>query len=376
MKTMAEIVESIKNEAFTENNSGKLPKRVALLLALIMLTTMLASCDEFDKPGHGRPETTKNPAGQETENPEFPTYEYLEIEDFVGTPSKARDCGLRAFENFDFSGCFINGTFGQDLKNKVNYFLSDEYDLSSMSQEGLCSTLALWNYVGADHDRENVEIDFTYVFDSDWTHKIISTSDDFALVSKAPSGELFVTGFKDGKFKNELGLVNADSIKILKAVSSISTYNEILEYSRKEFFGQIAQQALGESLNVYAGAVMRDKYGNDIPIQDLECSINGITFFHANGGILAKSTVNEGISEDYIDQLLEQETIIEVSTGEDTEPERTRPVMDSYETEPPVISPDDVYPDYEEETTQPETEAEIDPEVSFNEEPSDEEVAE
>ena len=343
---------------FTERNRGKLPQKVAGLLALTMLTSMLASCDEFGHPGHG------NDTGEQ-ETIEIPTYEHLEIEEFVGEPIDPKECGLRAFDYFDFNNKFVSNNFLDQFETEIKYYLSDEYEHKAGDYDAYFA-LALWGFADDSYGRTNFEIDIYYVFNSDWTHKIVSTTNDFAMVSKSPSGELFMTGFVDGKLKNELGLIKDDEISQLQKQSTSVKYNQMVDIARKSFLGQVLslkrQRKLGGS---GVGALQwYDKEGNLLPAEELECEVLGLIFLHENGGILAKSNVNEGIAENYIDNLLENETIIEV-TEVPTEEERTKKIPER-QTEPkwtePIITPEDDMPNRGEEvTTTPETEAEIEP---------------
>lgn len=356
MRTMTEIVESIH----ANGNRGKLPQKVAGLLALTMLTSCLASCDEFSLSGHGH--GTSDPDIEENIEPEtleLPKYEHLEIEEFVGEPLDPYECSLGFFYKFDFSRSFSGGFFGKQLENDFNRYFSDDYEWNGFDIERF-TAFALWKYSDEDYGRENIEIDISVV-ESNWTHKIISTETDFALVSKAPNGKLYVTGLMDGKLKNDAGLIDAKSITSLKEISSNATYNEILDYTRKEFCGQLFELSKDKDIIFDLHADTYDRDGNVLPVKEMTVAISRVLFMYKDVGIMADAKLTEGIPEDYIDQLLEQETIMEVIT----EPEETR-WRPERPTEPewtePIITPEDDLPNWgEEETTTAETEAEIEP---------------
>ncbi len=342
-------------------NTRKLQSIITGLLAVLLLVSTLAACGEF---GHRGNDTNE----QET----------IEIPE---GPLDPDECGLQVFEYFDFTHCFEGGSYGEKLKKDFDYFMSEEFeltdDISAMQYSAFSTCLALKNLVGKGNERKNVEIDISDLMGSYWTHKIISTQTDLAMISKAPNGKLYVTGLVDGELKNDAGFIDERSVPNLQRLSEPAIYNAMLDCARKEFFGQLWD--LKKSRKITMNTVLTTAIGDKILSKDeLICQISSIHFMKDGFGIIAKAYVTEDISEDYIDQLLANETIVAVPDDlpvrtwpeEETkkEPEETR-YKPTAPSGPPVwIEPEtpEPQPDWEEgettaEETETETEAEVDP---------------
>lgn len=271
MKTMTQIVESIKNaelrafaiklqqkleqaknaivskkkkvsgaeqsalrnsvSKFADANRGKLPQKVAGLLALTMLTTMLASCDELDGPGFGRPggegTTTSENIGSDE------GYEKL----------LASELGLfGVLKELDFAYLYYSEEGQEFLDEYYAKFLSEvekypgEPDIVSYSGYNVYRNLTsesdkrlniIWSM-----DSENTK--------SDWSHTLVSTADDFALLSEI-GGQYFITGFVNGKvYDGTRGIGSKDFATLQKAVKQ-NGYEETMNKCRDEFWGLMAR---------------------------------------------------------------------------------------------------------------------------------------
>jgi hypothetical protein len=367
MKTMTEIVESIKNQEL------KLPQKVAGLLALVMLTTMLASCDEFDKPGHGRPHGTKEPTIEDTVDPEIPTYEHLEIEEFTGEALDPMDCGLSVIKDFGLQSIFDMGADVNYIDRKYKGYLESKDDVKFNDEIETC--FAIKSLINDNGTVKNVEftVSSKRIQREGWTHKIVLTENDFALVSIAPSGETFITGFNNGTFQNQAGFIDNDTIKLSLSMYSQAKYSEILNYAKKSFVNKLMLLSESNKLTIACGI---DNFLDTDNFKEYNVVMSGVVINNENLKAIGAMSVSYNVSHDYIDKIIENESInTDYVTSEETVWE---PITDPHNNEVVTLDPSLVPPQYDEdytgddglfdegETTGASTEAEIEPDVTLD----------
>ena len=278
MKTMTEMVESIKNQKlrtfatklqqkleqartaiiskkkkvseaeqsalrnsvsrFTEQNRGKVSQKVAGLLALAVLTTCIASCDEVDEPGDQRPhETGDRVEGLTTETNMEQNLEY-------DIPSN--DFGMYGFlAEIDFGeliGNHDNATYWEKLIEECQKKQKQNVSAGEFSMEE-CLAIA-YNQLLIDNGRyDNVVFHINNLIPnrSGWEHKIVSTQDEFALLSKDSKGNFYVTGLYNNEIRNDAGIINDRSEKIIVSHIKSNGYIQTLRETKRSFFSKLIQ---------------------------------------------------------------------------------------------------------------------------------------
>ena len=216
-------------------------------LAAVMLVSMLASCNPQSQGGDtGKTETTTE---VETEdNYVFPADLEIpeQIEDF-----DVADYGIGApFDDTDFN-FILNEKIGSacfdEMEEKFGEYKSYS-DVKGMDKKAeyvrYRNSLVL---SGLDYEKSRRNVALVLDIDDEdtngWVHTLVSTSDDFALVSRDSEGNAYLTGLVDGEIRSDAGFMSEETFKNTYKLIDQNGYDEALNIIRKEFFGYLAGKA-------------------------------------------------------------------------------------------------------------------------------------
>ncbi len=357
MKTMTETL---------EEQRGKLPQKVTGLLALTILTAMLASCDEFDKPGHERPHETGNSV--ESSTTEINSDQNVEY----NIPSN--DFGMHGFfAEIDFGeliGNRDNARYWEELIEKCQVKQQQNLSASEFSIEE-CLAIA-YNQLLNDNGRyDNVVFHINNLIPdrSGWEHKLVSTQDEFALLSKDAKGNFYVTGLYNNEIRNDAGMIDDRSEEIIADYIKLNGYEKALSETKCSFFSKLIQLNMqredGTIKSFVSAGVSITKDPN------FHATYSGhITSLNFAYGYTTTSIVEPQyqIPDRYIESYIEQggatrpDDNHEHATNKVPEviiPENPDAIPPHYKED---ITEEDIFGN-EEETTEASTEEEIEPEV-------------
>ena len=283
-------------------------------LAAVMLAGMLAGCDGGLVGMLFWPEESVD---DEIVNIE--KYSTLEVEevDFAGDIS-AIEYGLTTFGVFDNKELATSNVNTNEFLKMYNDVIAnpDSYNWEFGNEE-LCMAIA--NVSNPDKERANMLL--TYYDDSTgWEHNIVSTNYNFALESINPNGDVFLTGFVNGRLENDLGFIDKDTIKIMKEVAKNYSYNEIVNTIRQEFFAVIFVKDVEKKVVLVSwGADAVDENDNYIPNKDRDYRIISVEVRNdkKTQGILFKADYD--VPENYFDVLLESGKVVDKNTEAEIE---------------------------------------------------------
>lgn len=274
MKTLTEIVNRIKKKKvsgaeksalqtsvaeFTEKNRGKLPQKVAGLLALTMLTSMLASCDEF---GFGEISGTLD--GTETSE--------IQI-----NPDEIYNNGIS--ELYGLTGIFSEMNFKEMIMNtsndNYNYVMSAYNEVVKRLEESETFMARDWGlqernsmFIGSILSGENGNVIINVDTDG-WKHKIIMTENDFFMISEDTNiSEFYLTGFCGNEFFSDLGMPYDESKELVnKMLKESDCYDILVQRLKGEFCGALLKGAscLGNGNGVKYYLV---DFGGSLPIKE------------------------------------------------------------------------------------------------------------
>lgn len=303
MKTMREIADSIENpkmralatelmeklegvrgaiqdkrkkgESVTETENASLKASVAnyvkkgLSVALVtaMLTTCLASCEMGKNPEN----TTNNGVGGDDTKIEEVETDYtkakLVVKEPVTTSISADECSLGALKAFDLTDILTDSESFSELDGLYKGLLSAEeyYD-----KDNTTAMLALCLWKMADNNGDHRRVMFVQKDEQvGWEHRLISSETGLVLVSNDKSGKTYLTGLVEGSLRNDLGLISDEQIAVFKDLATEMNYIEIVDYTRKNFFGDMHEEILAGHL------------GYEMYIENKEVEGKGILFAKA-----------------------------------------------------------------------------------------------
>ena len=289
---------------------GFVKRGLPMTLAVLMLTSMLASCDEL---------SLSMPFGGEEVTTEAETLPYYNP---AFTPS---GFGLGpVFDQIRYKDFILGGVGSSYFDEKAELYRDvDPFSLRGL-EKGACNRYGMYSaFAGLDKPNINVELSITNATDSNnngWTHSIVSAGDDFALVSKDAEGNVKITGMYNGEIRSDAGFLDETVYTGIKMLVNQMGYEEAVVYSRKEFFGVLYSMVekgtfMNSSLNINGGmgaSVTKDKNGNVVA----EYAMYPLSF-SKDGTDLTIFMPNQNIPDNYIDQVLSGE--IESSSEEVSE---------------------------------------------------------
>jgi hypothetical protein len=373
-------MKTIPEKAIPIENRVKVPQMIAGLLALTMLTACLASCDAFDKPSGENTIASENVDLDED-------HEKL----------LASELGLiGVLKELDFAYLYYSEDGQEFLDEYYEKFLSEvekypgEPDIVSYSGYNVYR-----NLTSESDKRQNIiwSIDSKNT-KSDWSHTLVSTADDFALLSEI-GGQYFITGFVNGEIYDGTRGIGSKDFPILQKAVSKNGYEETMNKCRDEFWGLMARYDSSKAEKYKLDAWIEEKWVFEDdgitpkPPTEFKYIFTKIGIDSLKTGKeIARIDFEYDIPDDYLDQYLrianqngqfngggnkhpnhfddyyyENETEFEETTIYE---EPTEKVTEK-ETRPDWLPPE-CWEDYteetfpEEETTEASTEAEIDPE--------------
>ena len=372
-------MKTIPEKAIPIENRVKVPKMIAGLLALTMLTACLASCDAFDKPSGENTIASENVDLDED-------HEKL----------LASELGLiGVLKELDFAYLYYSEDGQEFLDDMHSEFLKGVEENPGEVSINKDKYNVYFNLTSESDKRQNIiwSIDSKNT-KSDWSHTLVSTADDFALLSEI-GGQYFITGFVNGEiYDGTRGIGSKDFATLQKAVKQ-NGYEETMNKCRDEFWGLMARydssRAEGYRLNAWTSQIFvfeddgvtlkpptEHKYiftkigidslktGKEIARIDFEYDIPDdyldqyLRIANQNGQFNGGGNKHPNHFDDYYyedETEFEETTIYEEPTEEVTEKETYPDWL------PPECREDyteETFP--EEETTEASTEAEIDPE--------------
>lgn len=372
-------MKTIPEKAIPIENRVKVPKMIAGLLALTMLTACLASCDAFDKPSGENTIASENVDLDED-------HEKL----------LASELGLiGVLKELDFAYLYYSEDGQEFLDDMHSEFLKGVEENPGEVFINKSKYNVYFNLTSESDKRQNIiwSIDSKNT-KSDWSHTLVSTADDFALLSEI-GGQYFITGFVNGEIYDGTRGIGSKDFPILQKAVSKNGYEETMNKCRDEFWGLMARYDSSKAekyrLNAWTEEkwVFEDDGITPKPPTEFKYIFTKIGIDSLKTGKeIARIDFEYDIPDDYLDQYLrianqngqfngggnkhpnhfddyyyENETEFEETTIYE---EPTEKVTEK-ETRPDWLPPE-CWEDYteetfpEEETTEASTEAEIDPE--------------
>ncbi|MBE6558348.1 MAG: hypothetical protein E7661_04990 [Ruminococcaceae bacterium] len=297
---------------------GFIKRGLPLILAVLQLTSMLASCDELgNNPGQGNHGTTNETAvgsveGEHTEDKNESSNQHeQEVYPTIKNPELER-YGLNGFfAGLQFEDVFVTMSSREYLERNFNDLLKKMEGPERV--DSATDRYTFWLGKMAYDYYENVILDI-YLderqFNPQYKSILVITEDhDFALISEdLTSSDKFVTGFAKGEFRNDLGMCSDIGVEQINRMIDTIGYENVSDGVRQSFFGTLLMVGHDYSNRFrygyiqLSGGISRD---NDIPsIYYGNCSD---MLFMGSEGILAELTPSYNESHNTIDELLEKE---------------------------------------------------------------------
>lgn len=317
-----------------KNAGGGIFRKVAAVLAAAILVTMLSSCDELtedlvnnsptvEDSAEGSEDATFDDNNPEEDGPsdDKPTetpvagvdfnievYKTLEIEDFDSEPMVPFSCGIGLLELLNYQSIMTESTTSKDFNAVYENIIRDPYSHDWVLEDFNRSAIGDISY--PHQKRKNVSIVFKDEYFG-WEHRIVSTDSNFAMESIDENGNIFLTGFVNGRFENDLGFINNDTIKILKEVAKKYSYNDIVNVVRQEFFCSL--YARNNKKNVYLSFTSKrlDAEGQMIPDAEVVTVLNSFMVANDDMSWITKASINYNIADNYFDKELESGKVVD-----------------------------------------------------------------
>ena len=293
-------------------------KMVAILLAVIMLVGILASCDKSDNPTLPQDDQVDDREEAPEENVKdedfiegvdfnVEKYKILEVENFTSEPYPTPYIEtLLSLINFEkmLEKPTSTKVLMSDYDKIVNADISSYVDLIDGGEMNPFLCLALDDLSNPSKKRSNFAISCDSV---DWTFRVVSTDYNFALIAIDSDGNVFLTGFVNGKFENDLGFIDQESVALIKKVAEKYSYNYIVNAVRREAMAEMYDRTMSDDASVVALQVekFRDTDGNIMHYSQWTQSLDRIIFHHPATGSRLDGMVSYDVSEDYFDKLFE-----------------------------------------------------------------------
>lgn len=329
---------------------------IAIILAVTMLATIFVGCDEPDEPDDEMPgtEDTEKPGTEDTEKPDdpgteepgnkedsenpddealvelpdqgvegvdfnVPVYEKLEVEEFNTKPYNMHSCGqvFLLLNRINLGEMITGPSNSETLLSHYDQVLNSYSDaesfknINSMFDPFFCS--AINNMANANKSRQTFYLKFDDKYNSGWNHKLVSTDYNFALVSTDQDGNIFFTGFVNGRLENDLGFISQDTTKIIKEVAKRYSYNDIVNIARQEMFAYIYKEISKDEKDIMVGAnfKFRDEEENVLHPYLWEGKFTSFIIINPTGGPDLEGRFKYDIPEDYFDQLFDTEMVVD-----------------------------------------------------------------
>lgn len=312
---------------YAENKRGNIPQMVAGILAATMLASMLASCDEITGSTLPGEDTTAVESGEQTTVPEeevnIQKYDKLKVEDvgevtIDGMEVSVHDIGLGLLKVFDYKDIMTFGSsYSSALMTKYNEIMANPSNYNFEDDAITC--MALNRVANPQEKRDNISLGFEEKV-CGWKHNIVSTNYNFALESTDSQGNVYLTGFVNGKYENDLGLIDADTIKILKAMAKIYSYNDIVNAVRLEFFSAIYvyDEVLGnKQISQDFKVSTEGKPWNDVDFINRTYKLGKLFIRNERSTYYIDIMPNYEVSDNYFDTLLESGVVVNNGTVAD-----------------------------------------------------------
>ncbi len=247
-------------------------------LAAVMLASMLVGCDNGLNESIFMPTTESSISEESSILDEFDESEIINEEpeyqepleyapsDYKKANPRKFELGM-IFEEIDFLGLY-NQDFGKkSVEESYQKFL---YEVENGTREDalfwgrVTAYTSLMTSYGGESRNINIELVADRV---GWKHELISTADDFALVSKdLETREVFVTGFVNGQLYDGLHLMGSEEYNQLIDIINENGYKKTMNSVRDEFWGGLWSFQKEDNINGY---VLLSNSISEIPDGDI-----------------------------------------------------------------------------------------------------------
>ena len=319
MESMNGIMNPIKDANSTKKHRSRISQTVAGACAALMLVSMLSSCDELTE-DHVNGTETEDTADSLIDAPMVDSEDFWEVEEFSSKPFDPQNCGSiwPLLSTHDYSKVFRESASAINEKSPYEVLKEDYEDRAKackVSTEEFynCSydphiSVALYQLVGEGDNSSNFSFDFVYN-GAGWEHRLVSAGNSFALVSTDPDGNIFLTGFVNGRLENDLGFIDDSSIKLAKDLANNYSYTDILNSVRRNCIGLMYESMKALDKRFVAGILIHD---NELdPLQwDYEI-LSGSWNFPEHNFPSVGSDFNYNVSDNFFEQLFEEGKVVD-----------------------------------------------------------------
>ncbi len=277
-----------------EKRKNTFVKKGALIaLAVALVTPALAGCDELNFGGVAS-------GSEEIYLESFEPEAYGLVGPFAGELNIE---ALLSEENVGY-------VYLDDIVNSLSNY-SSLRDLRKGKGMNASKCIAYWSLARSDELRKNVVLPLKNVSKdkSTWEHSIVSTSDDFVLMSQDWKGTKYFTGFVNGEFRNDVGFISKETIDVVQKTIKERGYEETLGISRMSFFGMLAYYDCEEEDNKNFSVSSKSETRN--PENNLMSAygfIEDFELYDSNDNTIISIALEYDISEDYLDKYVWKES--------------------------------------------------------------------
>lgn len=222
-------------------------RSVLFVLLASMMLSLLAGCDVG---GGLNKETGSSESETETSTQTEQESEYqepLEFAPFAYEAVDAAECELEyVLKSFDLLDMYNNG-YGRALAygdhEKYLQEVEAHPDEEFFDYENVCNFFAYMGARGAYRQNIVLKIDSEKYRkrEKEWEHSIVSTGDDFALVSRKidERRNYYITGFVNGELYDGLHLMGSEDYNEMIEIINQNGYEKTMNAVRDEFWGRL-----------------------------------------------------------------------------------------------------------------------------------------
>ena len=209
-------------------------KGLTVALVTTMLATSLAGC-EMGKTPEKQPENNgKDSVAEEVETGENARLVIVPQGNQTISPEA---CGIGILSAFDLTTILTDDSAYQDLNRIYQAFLNDQEYYDPENDMAMMATGIMYMTGGA---KRATGVMFEQIDEqSGWEQRLISSNTGLVLVSTDKNDKSYLTGFVEGKLRNDIGLIPKQDVEIIEDMAQDMTYLEILDFTRKNFFGEM-----------------------------------------------------------------------------------------------------------------------------------------
>ena len=334
MKTMTEIVESIKNEKLKEvardlqaklenaknaivqkRNSGEkvtrtessalktsalgyVKKGLSLALVTAMLTTMLASCDELIGPG-----VDTGTSEEQTTEEYYEVYENgLHPKFELGGP----------FKEMNFIKMLSDGHEKKSLEKEMEAFHKrmDKgqafKDAEKSKKDALVASIE--NILNQEYDRCAVfKLSHPPMDENEYKYDhaiIVADKEMYLLTSDNEEEGYYVTGFVDGKFRDDLDMLDANLEGYVDAyLANGVNYDMAVQNAKASFFHILLTETINKNSRYYSGDIdCGVNWSFDRATKELEAEMSSVKIYGKDGKLLYKTSVKTDVDVHFLDK--------------------------------------------------------------------------